>query len=149
MINMRTVIKMRHFLVLFFALFYGVTTVAKAPAGHWVTIDDKTGKKRAEIYLSVHDEVLSGKIIRVYAEHGDTGVCKGCPGAFKNQPIKDLVFLWGLKEHTDGSWGGGEILDPKTGKVYHAKMIQKGDKLYVRGYVGVPLLGRTQIWQRI
>ena len=122
--------------------------VAKAPTGEWVTIDDKTGKKRSEVLLSLNQDELSGKIVRVYAEAGDTGICKLCPGAFKNKPIKDLTFLWGLKENKDGSWSGGEILDPKSGKIYHARMIQKGNKLYVRGYVGVPLLGRTQVWVR-
>ncbi|MDF1646154.1 MAG: DUF2147 domain-containing protein [Legionellaceae bacterium] len=128
---------------------YISTVAAKSPAGNWTTIDDKTGKKRSEVYLSLdeHHE-LSGKIMHVYAEAGDTGICKLCPGVLKNKPIKALTFLWGLKENQDGSWSGGDILDPKTGKVYHVKMIQKGNKLYVRGYVGLPVLGRTQIWQR-
>ncbi len=130
------------------AVFYVSTAVAKAPVGNWVTIDDKTGKKRSLVHLSLENNEISGKIIQVYAEAGDTGICKLCPGHFKNQPIKNLRFLWGLKEHKDGSWGEGEILDPKTGKIYHVRMTQKGDKLYVRGYVGVPLLGRTQIWTR-
>ena len=122
--------------------------IAKAPIGNWTTIDDKTGKKRSEVHLSLNQSELSGKIMHVYAEAGDTGICKSCPGAFKNKPIKHLMFIWGLKENKDGSWSGGEILDPKTGKIYRARMIQKGDKLYVRGYVGVPILGRTQIWVR-
>ncbi|MCH9756974.1 MAG: DUF2147 domain-containing protein [Gammaproteobacteria bacterium] len=130
------------------AFFYISTAIAKAPVGTWITIDDKTGKKRSEVYLSLNDNELSGKIVRVYAEKGDTGICKLCPGKFKDKPIKDLTFLWGLKEHQDGSWVGGEILDPKTGKIYHVKMTQKRNKLYVRGYVGLPLLGRTQIWTR-
>ncbi|MDX2346742.1 MAG: DUF2147 domain-containing protein [Legionella sp.] len=130
------------------AVFYVSSIMAKAPVGDWITIDDKTGKKRSEVHLSLNHDELSGKITRVYAETGDTGICKLCPGAFKNKPIKNLMFIWGLKEHKGGSWGGGEILDPKTGKIYHARMIQKGNKLYVRGYVGLPILGRTQIWER-
>ena len=128
---------------------YVTAAAAKAPVGTWTTIDDKTGKKRSEVRLSMSNQEMSGKIVRVYAESGDTGVCKVCPGKFKNQPIKGLQFIWGLKENKDGSWSGGEILDPKSGKVYHARMIQKGNKLYVRGYVGFPLLGRTQIWERV
>ena len=123
-------------------------SLAKAPSGVWTTIDDKTGKKRSEIRLSVKNNELSGKIIRVYAADGDTGMCKACPGKFRNQPIQGLTFLWGLKEDKHGGWIGGEILDPKSGKIYQAKMIQRGNKLYVRGYVGLSLLGRTQIWVR-
>ena len=123
-------------------------SLAKDPSGVWTTIDDKTGKKRSEIRLSVKNDELSGQIIRVYAEDGDTGMCKACPGKFRNQPIQGLNFLWGLKENTHGGWIGGEILDPKSGKIYQAKMLQRGNKLYVRGYVGFSLLGRTQIWVR-
>lgn len=129
-------------------IFYVSVATAAAPVGNWTTIDDKTGKKRSVVGLEVKNGELSGTILDVYAEAGDTGICKLCPGPFKDKPIKKLKFLWGLKEHADGSWSGGEILDPKTGKIYHVKMIQKGDKLYVRGYVGVPMLGRTQIWLR-
>lgn len=127
---------------------YASVSLAKAPLGIWTTIDEKTGKKRSEIRLSMEHNELSGKIIRVYPEAGDTGICKACPGKFKNQPIQGLNFLWGLKEDKHGSWHDGEILDPKSGKIYRAKMTQRGDKLYVRGYVGLSLLGRTQIWVR-
>ncbi|MCH9689789.1 MAG: DUF2147 domain-containing protein [Gammaproteobacteria bacterium] len=131
------------------SVFYISTAFAKSPVGHWTTVDDRTGKKRSEVYLSLNHNELSGKILRVYAEKGDTRMCKSCPGEFRNKPIKNLVFIWGLKENKDGSWSGGEILDPKSGKIYRARMIQKGKKLYVRGYVGLPILGRTQIWTRV
>jgi len=121
---------------------------ASDPEGIWTTIDDKTGKKRSEIRLSIKNNELSGQIIHVYAEEGDTGVCKACPGKFRNQPIQGLHFLWGLKKDKHGAWVDGEILDPKSGKIYQAKMIQRGNKLYVRGYVGFSLLGRTQVWVR-
>jgi len=127
---------------------YASVSLAQVPLGVWTTVDDRTGKKRSEIRLSMKNNELSGKIMRVYAEAGDTGLCKACPGEFKNKPIQGLNFLWGLKEEKDGGWSGGEILDPKSGKIYRAKMIQRGDKLYVRGYVGFSLLGRTQIWVR-
>ena len=127
---------------------YASVSFAKAPIGVWTTVDDKTGKKRSEVRISVKNNELSGQIIRVYAEAGDTGVCKTCPGKFRNQPIQGLKFLWGLKEDKHGGWVNGEILDPKSGKIYRAQMTQRGDKLYVRGYVGFSLLGRTQIWVR-
>ena len=43
----------------------------------------------------------------------------------------------------------GKIYDPKSGKTYSCKMTLKGDKLDIRGYVGVSLLGRTETWKRI
>ena len=45
---------------------------------------------------------------------------------------------------------GGEILDPDNGKIYRSKvrLIDDGKKLSVRGYIGVPALGRSQTWVR-
>jgi uncharacterized protein (DUF2147 family) len=51
----------------------------------------------------------------------------------------------------DGAgWSGGEILDPKNGKIYRAKMSlsEDGKSLNVRGFIGVSLIGRTQTWWR-
>ncbi len=119
---------------------------AGSPAGTWTTIDDKTGAKRAVVRLSVSGGTLNGTIIKVYPQPGDTGICSQCPGAFKGKKIQGLTFVWGLKDQGNGVWGGGSILDPKTGKIYKAKITQQGNKLYVRGYVGVSMLGRTQTW---
>ncbi len=60
-----------------------------------------------------------------------------------------MTFLWGLKKDGD-QYGGGEILDPKNGKIYRAKMklIEGGRKLEVRGYIGLSLFGRSQTWIR-
>jgi uncharacterized protein (DUF2147 family) len=54
-----------------------------------------------------------------------------------------------LKKDGD-QYGGGEILDPKNGKIYRARMqlIEGGRKLEVRGYVGLSLFGRSQTWLR-
>tara|TARA_Y100000588_G_scaffold326919_1_gene361601 strand:- start:774 stop:1268 length:495 start_codon:yes stop_codon:yes gene_type:complete len=133
------------------AIFVGFIFVPMAFAsieGRWVTIDDKTGKKRAVVYINESNGRLTGTIQKVYKQAGDTGVCSKCPGRFKNKPIKGLTFLWGLKKENATTYSGGRILDPKSGKIYRAKVTQKGNKLYVRGYVGVSMLGRTQVWVR-
>ncbi len=119
---------------------------AASPAGTWTTIDDKTGEKRAVVNLSISGGTLSGTIVKVYPQPGDTGICHNCPGAFKGKKVQGLRFVWGLKDKGNGVWDGGSILDPKTGKIYKAKMTLEGNKLYVRGYVGVSMLGRTQTW---
>lgn len=132
-----------------FALCYlPLAFAGQSPAGTWTTIDDKTGTKRAVVRVSVSGGTLNGTIVKVFPQPGDTGICSKCPGAFKGKKIAGLTFLWGLKDEGNGEWSGGSILDPKTGKVYKAKVTLKGNKLYVRGYVGVSLLGRTQVWVR-
>lgn len=119
---------------------------AESPVGRWTTIDDKTGEKKADIELYLIHGKLYGKIIHRYVKPGDPELCMSCPGAFKDKPIQGLRFIWGLKDKGNGVWSEGQLIDPKTGKIYHLKMSVKDDKLHVRGYIGVPLLGRTQVW---
>ena len=116
--------------------------------GNWAVVDDKTGEKRAVLHFVIKDGTLSGTIESVYAQAGDTGVCSACPGDFKDKLIQGLEIVWGLKEGNDGEWDGGRILDAQMGKIYRVKMSMKGDKLYVRGYIGLAMLGRTQVWER-
>ncbi|MGB7189357.1 MAG: DUF2147 domain-containing protein, partial [Acidobacteriaceae bacterium] len=42
----------------------------------------------------------------------------------------------------------GRLYDPETGKTYTGSMTREGDKLKLRGYVGIPLFGRTETWSR-
>lgn len=137
----RLFIFLNHVLVAF-------TAQASSPVGQWTTIDDKTGVKRASVDISIHNHVLQGVIRKVYAQAGDRGICSKCPDQFKNKAIEGLTFLWGLRETSPHVWDGGYILDPKNGKIYRAKLRLKHHKLYVRGYVGIAMLGRTQIWVR-
>lgn len=130
------------------AVCYLPLAFAGSPTGTWTTIDDKTGEKRAVVRVSESGGTLNGTIVKVFSQPGDTGMCTKCPGAFKGKKVKGLNFLWGLKANGENEWDGGQILDPKTGKIYKAKMTLKGNKLYVRGYMGVSLLGRTQVWVR-
>lgn len=119
---------------------------AASPEGIWTTFDDKTGQRRAVVSLTLTKNILNGTIVSVFPQLGDTGRCSLCPDEFKDKPVAGLKFLWGLEDSGDNVWEGGHILDAKTGKIYRAMLRVKGDKLYVRGYVGIPLLGRTQIW---
>jgi uncharacterized protein (DUF2147 family) len=67
----------------------------------------------------------------------------------RNRKIQGLEILSGFTR--DGqNYSGGQIYDPKSGKTYSCKMTVKGpDKLDIRGYLGVSLLGRTETWKRI
>ncbi len=118
------------------------------PEGLWTTVSDKTHKPRSVVRLYQHKGKLYGKIVRIYSEKGDKGVCLKCPEPFKNQKIIGLRFLWDLKLIARNQWGKGEILDPKSGRIYRCKMTLSADgkKLDVRGFLGISLFGRTQTW---
>jgi uncharacterized protein (DUF2147 family) len=67
----------------------------------------------------------------------------------RNQPLLGLELLRGFHYDGDNSWTGGEIYDPDNGKTYKSQMTLPGpDRLNLRGYIGIPLLGRTETWTR-
>lgn len=65
----------------------------------------------------------------------------------RSRPLLGLVLLTNFT-YDDGEWSGGKIYDPKSGKTYSCTMKMKGDKLEIRGYVGVSMFGRTTVWTR-
>lgn len=139
---------LKYLAVLVLTTLYCSIVFAESPVGKWITIDDKTGQKGALIELFEKNGVLYGKINSVFSQRGDTGVCTKCSGKFKDQPIIGLPFMWGLTDRGNNVWDNGQILDARTGKIYRVKLTVKENKLYVRGYIGTSLIGRTQIWIR-
>ncbi|OQS49166.1 DUF2147 domain-containing protein [Chromobacterium violaceum] len=120
--------------------------LAGSAAGLWKTIDDET--KQAKALVQINEGAngeLTGKVIKLYL-HPDA-VCDKCDGANKGKPVNGMQILWGLKKNGE-EWSDGQILDPKSGKIYTsgAKLMDDGKKLRVRGYIG-PFF-RTQVWER-
>jgi uncharacterized protein (DUF2147 family) len=65
-------------------------------------------------------------------------------------PVVGLDVLHGLKPGADGTWDDGSIYDPSTGNTYTCSLALDGDdRLRLRGYVGIRLLGRTTTWTRV
>jgi uncharacterized protein (DUF2147 family) len=122
-----------------------------SPAGLWKSIDDKTGKPKALIRITESAGELNGKIEKLFLEEAEekNPKCDKCTGQNKDQAIIGMTILFGLKK--DGEeYNGGKILDPANGKLYSSKLsvIDHNKKLNVRGFIGMPFLGRTQTWLR-
>lgn len=134
-----------------FGLFFMLTSLmyAQSPIGIWKTIDDETKQAKSYVEIFEKDGKLYGKVTKILTKGKEDAKCTDCAGALKNKPILGMQILSGLKK--DGNeWNGGRILDPNNGKEYKAKMSLNGyDKLDVRGYIGISLVGRTQTWQRV
>lgn len=129
------------------------TADLNSPVGYWKTIDDATGKPKSIVKIwKTDNEVLMGKVIKIFPKVGEdqTKVCDKCTGDLHNRPIVGMVIVSGLiaKEH---QWDNGRILDPENGKTYSVSMrtAANGKKLDVHGYIGLPLLGRSQTWERV
>jgi uncharacterized protein (DUF2147 family) len=123
------------------------------PVGVWKTIDDKTKTERSQLRITDNGGVLSGKIEKLLAADAkQDAVCDKCSDDRKDKPLIGLEVLRGVKKAAaDNLWDGGTILDATEGKIYKVRLqpIDGGKKLEVRGYVGMPLLGRTQTWIRV
>lgn len=130
---------------------FAARAVDASPVGLWENIDDVTGKPRALIRITETNGALQGKIATVFRAPNEAPDprCEQCEGELKNAPVIGLVIMTGLKKAGD-EYVGGRLLDPDNGKVYSSKvrLTDGGSKLAVRGYVGVPLLGRSQTWVR-
>lgn len=154
---MRTLICHGLLTVLLFALAaVPVFAQSASPLGKWRTIDDETKEPRAVVEIYEEDGKLYGRIVEILkardeAPRNDEGqiICTACEGEKKNQPVEGLVIIEDMER--DGSrWTGGRILDPENGKTYKARMeLEEEDRLKVRGYIGIPALGRTQTWYRV
>jgi uncharacterized protein (DUF2147 family) len=121
-----------------------------SPVGSWRTIDDETHEPRAVVRIFDRGGVLFGVVEKSLMAHPPREFCDQCTDDRKNKPILGMEFIRGLRKDGD-RWDGGTILDPEHGKVYHCKMALQpgGQKLEVRGYIGVSLFGRTQTWERV
>lgn len=69
----------------------------------------------------------------------------------RKRPLMGLVILQGFVKDSPLNWKGGQIYDPDSGKTYKAIIwLKKNDfnRLSLKGYVGIPLFGRTSEWTR-
>ena len=88
----------------------------------------------------------------IYPDAGDdpNPRCKRCDGAKRGKPLLGLTFIENMTckglECT-----GGTILDPNSGTYYNANMTVSpdGQRLTVRGYIGLSIFGQSQTWNRV
>ncbi len=124
---------------------------ANAVVGVWETAGDKKG--HVEIYQK--GNTFFGKLIKladpVDPATGKPKTDKKNPDTAKqSRPLLNLPLLYNFKYDGGNVWSDGKIYDPESGKEYNCKMTLKGpNTLEVRGYLGISLLGRTQVWTRV
>jgi uncharacterized protein (DUF2147 family) len=116
--------------------------------GKWKTIDDETGEAKSVVEIYEKSGKIYGKVVEILRADHKKDLCTSCDGAEKNKPILGMVIINGLKK--DGAeYNGGTILDPTNGKKYKCYItLDSADKLKLRGYVGISIMGRTQYWTR-
>lgn len=123
-----------------------------SPVGLWKTIDDDGTTEKSLVRLSENGGVLTGRVEKLLdPKTRADAVCDKCTDERKGQPLQGLTIVRNLKPSANDPewWEGGDVTDPKNGKVYKARVrtIEGGKKLQLRGYLG-PFY-RTQTWTRV
>jgi len=128
--------------------FSGFTQNKDAILGKWL---NSSGEAQVEIYKK--GSQYAGKIVWLKNPNDDNGKPKRDSKNPKvNQQYKPLLGLELLNGfvYEDGKWTDGKIYDPKSGKTYSCNITQKNSgELNLRGYVGISLIGRTDVWKRV
>ena len=119
--------------------------------GLWEQVDDD-GRVGGWFHIYERDGVYEGKIVKMFPKPGDpvNPICTRCPGDQKNQPSLGLTLIKGM-QRKGLSFTNGSILDPRDGNVYNARMdlSPDGQRLMMRGYLGIEMFGQTQTWRRL
>ena len=122
-----------------------------SPIGLWRTIDDATGKPRALVRLYEQDGKIFGRVEQsLVPDEPPDQVCDRCTDERRGLRKLGLVIVRNMQPDGD-VWSGGDILDPDNGKVYSCRLrvVDDNRSLEVRGFIGISLLGRTQMWERV
>ena len=126
----------------------GISEKLGHAVGLWqLTNSDGSSGGKVETYLV--EGKLEGKVTEVRAGRTPKDLCDKCAGELKNKPILGMVIMRNFHPQGD-DWVEGTVVDPENGKEYKGKIWAVGaDELHMRGFVGIQLLGRTEVWKRI
>lgn len=124
---------------------------ARAYLGEWRVPDEETGEPEAVVEIYEADGKVHGRLVRSLKGSGGAGgaiPCEDCEGPYEGADLRGVTLLHDLEWDGD-SFEDGELLDPRSGNRYRLSLsMEGGGRLHVRGYRGIKLFGRTQVWER-
>jgi uncharacterized protein (DUF2147 family) len=130
------------------------TWPAEQLSGLWEQYDDDTKQLSSLVRIArLPDGRFEGVVEKVIPLPGEdpNPKCSKCTDARKNQPVLGMRIIENLVRTDAQRFERGEILDPDNGEIYRVRItvIDGGARLDVRGFVGISLFGRSQIWRRV
>jgi uncharacterized protein (DUF2147 family) len=130
----------------------GAPAVEPSAVGLWEQVDEKSGQPESWFKITERNGSYQGNIVKIFFKPGEdeNWVCDKCEGDEKGKPVLGLALIKGM-QRTGLAYENGTIMDPRDGAVYRALMnlSPDGQKLEVRGYLGISLFGRSQTWVRL
>jgi uncharacterized protein (DUF2147 family) len=120
--------------------------------GLWEQVDENSGKPESWFKITERNGVYEGAVVKIFFKPGEdeNWICDKCEGADKGKPVLGLTLIKGMRRN-GLSYENGTIMDPRDGSVYRAlmRLSPDGQKLEMRGYLGISLFGRSQVWNRL
>lgn len=128
----------------------GIAAPGASPEGYWRTAG---GNGIIQISRCGSDDTLCGKIAWFRINPGDPNPqgldLKNPDPARRNRSLCGLTFMYRFKPAGPDHWTDGKVYDAESGDTYDATMTLRADgKLDLHGYIGISLLGRSEIWTR-
>ena len=111
--------------------------------GRWLA----ESKDQVEIYKEADKYFGKGVVTPENKDRLDT---KNPDERLRNRPLAHVTILKNFVYLGKGRWGKGTIYDPNNGRTYQCAITMKSDdQIKVRGFIGISLIGRTEIWPRV